>query len=49
VSPPDSDPPDDPDDDRPRPLLGPTFWALIAFGLLCVLAGAAVALLAPRL
>jgi hypothetical protein len=50
VSPPDPDlPPDPEEDERPRPLLGPMFWALIAFGLLCVLAGAAIALLAPRL
>ena len=33
----------------PKPLLGVGFWALMAFGVLCVLAGAAVAILAPRL
>ncbi|HEX8232481.1 MAG TPA: uroporphyrinogen-III synthase [Caulobacteraceae bacterium] len=32
-----------------RPLLSPLFWALLGFGLLCVLGGAAVALLGPRL
>lgn len=33
----------------PRPLLSPLFWTLLAFGLLCVLGGAAVTLLGPRL
>lgn len=33
----------------PRSLLGPLFWSLLALGLLCVLAGAAVAVLGPRL
>ena len=32
-----------------RPLLGPIFWTLLIFGLLCVLAGAAVATLGPKL
>lgn len=32
-----------------RPLLSPLFWALLGFGLLCVVGGAAVALLGPRL
>ena len=32
-----------------KPLLGPVFWGLIGFGLLCVIGGAAVALLGPRL
>lgn len=32
-----------------RPLLGFGFWLLIAFGLLCVLAGAGVVALGPRL
>lgn len=41
--------PRDPAEYRPRPLMGVGFWALIAFGVLCVLAGAAVAYLAPRL
>lgn len=46
---PPDDLPDDPDEGPPRPLLGATFWALIVFGVLCVLGGAGVALLAPRL
>jgi len=41
--------PRDPADYRPRPLMGLGFWALIAFGVLCVLAGVGVATLAPRL
>lgn len=41
--------PKDPAEYRPKPLMGLGFWALIAFGVLCVLAGAAVALLGPRL
>jgi hypothetical protein len=41
--------PRDPAEYRPRPVLGLGFWAVIAFGVLCVLAGAGVALLAPRL
>lgn len=41
--------PKDPADYRPKPLMGPGFWALIAFGVLCVLAGAAVAMFVPRL
>ena len=41
--------PPDPDDDfEPRPLMGPTFWIMLALGLACVLAGAAVAWLLPR-
>ncbi len=47
-APPDPTLPRDPADYRPRPLMGLGFWALIAFGLLCVLAGAGVALLGPR-
>jgi hypothetical protein len=39
----------DPAEDRPRPLLGLAFWALMIFSLLCVLAGAGVVLLGPRL
>ena len=38
--------PKDPAAHRPRPLLGAGFWAFIAFGILCVLAGVAVVLLA---
>ena len=34
---------------RPRPLLGATFWAMLALMLLCVLAGVAVANFGPRL
>jgi hypothetical protein len=41
--------PQDPAAYRPRPLLGVTFWAMIAFAVLCVLAGAAIANLGPRL
>lgn len=46
--PPDLSAPKDPAEYRARPLLGPSFWALIALCVLCVLAGAAVAVLAPR-
>ena len=41
--------PKDPAEYRPRPLMGVTYWAMIAFALLCVLAGVGVASLAPRL
>lgn len=41
--------PKNPAEYRPRPLLGAGLFALIAFGVLCVLAGAAVAYLGPRL
>jgi hypothetical protein len=41
--------PKDPADYRPRPLLGITFWAMLALMLLCVLAGLAVANYGPRL
>jgi hypothetical protein len=41
--------PKDPADYRPRPLLGATFWAMLALMLLCVLAGVAVANYGPRL
>ena len=38
----------DPEEYRPKPLLGCTFWVMLAFGAVCVLAGAGVAmLLAP--
>jgi len=40
--------PKDPAEYRPRPLMGVSFWAMIAFGILCILAGAGVASLAPR-
>lgn len=48
MSPSEPDPPKDPAEYRPRPLLGPMFWAIVAFGVLCILAGAGVALLGPR-
>ena len=48
MSPPEPDLPKDPAEYRPKPLMGVGFWALIAFGVLCVLAGAAVAMLGPR-
>ena len=41
--------PRDPAAYRPKPLLGVGFWVMVAFGLLCVLAGVAVTLLGPRL
>lgn len=40
--------PRDPAEYRRRPLMGVGFWATIAFGILCVLAGVGVAVLAPR-
>jgi len=40
--------PKDPAAYRPRPLLGATFWAMIALCVLCVLAGVAVAGFLPR-
>ena len=37
------------DDDRPPPrLMGPWFWNALAFGLVCVIAGLALATLGPR-
>jgi hypothetical protein len=41
--------PKDPAAYRPRPVLGLTIWAMLAFGLLCILAGVAIADLGPRL
>ncbi|WP_309603939.1 mitofilin family membrane protein [Phenylobacterium sp.] len=41
--------PRDPAAYRPRPLLGVSFWAMIAFAVLCVLAGVAIANFGPRL
>lgn len=41
--------PPDPAEYRPKPLMGVGFWALIALSVLCVLAGVAVATLAPKL
>lgn len=49
MSPAEPDLPKDPAEYRPKPLMGPGFWALIAFGVLCVLAGAGVAVFGPRL
>ena len=40
--------PKDPAEYRPRPLMGATFWAMIALMLLCVLAGVAIAVVVPR-
>jgi hypothetical protein len=40
--------PQDGADAHPRPLMGATFWAMIALLLICVLAGVAVAVLVPR-
>lgn len=42
-------PPKDPAGYRPKPLLGFTFWAMVAFAVLCVLAGVGIATLGPRL
>ena len=40
----------DPDDERPpKPLMGPTFWIMLALGVVCLLAGAGTAWLLPRL
>jgi len=41
--------PKDPAAYRPRPLLGVTFWAMVAFAVVCVLAGVAIAQYGPRL
>jgi hypothetical protein len=49
ASDPDLTAPRDPAVYRPRPLLGVTFWAMIAFGVVCVLAGVALASFGPRL
>jgi hypothetical protein len=40
--------PKDPAAYRPRPLLGVTFWAMIALMLLCILAGIAIADFGPK-
>jgi hypothetical protein len=40
--------PKDPADYRPRPLMGVTFWAMIALMLLCVLSGVAIAKFGTR-
>jgi hypothetical protein len=49
MSPTEPDLPKDPAEYRPKPLMGLGFWALIAFGVLCVLAGAGVAVFGPKL
>jgi hypothetical protein len=41
--------PKDPAEYRPRPLLGVTFWAMVAFAVVCVLAGVAIAHFGPGL
>lgn len=41
--------PKDPAAYRPRALLGVGFWAMMAFAVLCVLAGVAIATLGPKL
>jgi hypothetical protein len=41
--------PKDPAEYRPRPLLGVTFWAMVAFAVICVLAGVAIAQFGPGL
>jgi hypothetical protein len=41
--------PKDPSDYRPRALLGPSFWAMIALAVVCILAGIAIATLGPKL
>ena len=41
--------PRDPADYRPRALLGLSFWVMLVFGLVCVAAGAAIAILGPRI
>jgi len=49
MSPREPDLPKDPAEYRPKPLMGIGFWALIAFGALCILAGAGVAMFGARL
>jgi len=44
----DSAAPRDPAEYRPRPVMGLSVWAMLAFGFLCVMAGVGVAVLAPR-
>lgn len=48
MSPTEPDRPTEPDEYRPRPLLGVGFWLTVAFGVISILAGAGVALLGPR-
>jgi hypothetical protein len=51
TTPPDRDlaPPKDPAEYRPRRLLGFGFWALLLFGVVCVVAGVLLALYGPKL
>lgn len=49
MSPSDPDLPRDPAEYRPKSPLGVGFWVFLAFGMICVLAGIAVALLGPLL
>lgn len=51
TTPPDRDlaAPKDPAEYRPRPLLGFGFWAILLFGLVCVVAGMLIALYGPKL
>lgn len=49
MAPREPDLPRDPAEYRPKPPMGVGFWALMAFGVLCVLAGAGVAVFGPRL
>ncbi len=49
MSTPEPDLPRDPGVYRPKPLLGVGFWVMVAFGLICVMAGVAVTLLGPQL
>jgi hypothetical protein len=52
TTPPDRDElaaPNDPAEYRPRPLLGFGFWAILVFGVLCVIAGMLLAVFGPRL
>ena len=49
MSKPDPDAPSESAEDRPRPLMGAGFVAVIAFSILCVLAGAWVGLMGPSL
>lgn len=45
----DLDAPKDPAEYRPRPLLGFGFWAILLFGVVCVVAGMLIALYGPKL
>lgn len=47
-----SEPPEaprDPAEYRPKPLMGAAFWVWVAFGLVCILAGMALAVFGPKL